>query len=43
MILDLHGFGEQLLAGTGMTHKQSLAAGGGGRLLGLRGALAETS
>ena len=43
MILDLHGFGEQLLAGTWMTLKLSLAAVCVGLLLGLLGAIAKTS
>ncbi len=43
MILDLQGFGEQLLAGTWMTLKLSLAAVCVGLLLGLLGAIAKTS
>ncbi len=43
MILDLHGFGDQLLAGTWMTLKLSLAAVCVGLLLGLLGAIAKTS
>ncbi|MBO3278235.1 ABC transporter permease [Pseudomonas schmalbachii] len=43
MIFDLHGFGDQLIAGTWMTLKLSLAAVCMGLLLGLLGAVAKTS
>ena len=43
MILDLHGFGNQLAEGTLMTIKLSLAAVSAGLLLGLLGAVAKTS
>src|SRR5215510_4185709 len=43
MIFDLHGFGDQLIAGTWMTLRLSLAAVCMGLLLGLLGAVAKTS
>ncbi len=43
MIFDLHGFGDQLIAGTWMTLKLSLAAVCVGLALGLLGAIAKTS
>ena len=43
MIFDLHGFGDQLIAGTWMTLKLSLAAVCIGLILGLLGAVAKTS
>ncbi|MNZ61181.1 Histidine transport system permease protein HisQ [compost metagenome] len=43
MIFDLHGFGDQLIAGTWMTLKLSLAAVCVGLVLGLLGAIAKTS